>query len=209
MTEITIISKVKVKLLSHVQLFGTPWTVAYQAPQATVHGIFQARVLEWVAISFSRGSSQPSDWTWVSLTADRRFTIWATGKPRTISKGRHEIKKCKMCHQRIKQGRSDKKIYLWNVYEFQFSLFAQSCPTLCHPLDCSTPGFAVIEFQLLSLKACCLLQTMPYIQFSHSVVSLSLPPHRLQHASRPCPSPTPRACSNLCPSSQWRHPAIS
>ena len=40
------------------QLFATPWTVAYQAP---VHGIFQARVLEWVAISFSRGSSQPRD----------------------------------------------------------------------------------------------------------------------------------------------------
>ena len=44
------------KLLSPVQLFATPWTVAYQAPQTTVHGVFQARILEWVAISFSRGS---------------------------------------------------------------------------------------------------------------------------------------------------------
>ena len=110
-----------------------------------------------------------------------------------------------MCHQSIKQGRSDKKIYLCNVYEFQFSLVAQSCPALCDPLDCSTPGFTVIEFQLPSLKACCLLQTMPYIQLSHSVVSLSLPPHRLQHVSLPCPSPTPRACSNLCPLSQQCH----
>ena len=41
--------KVKVKSLSRVQLFETPWTVAYQAPPS-VHGIFQARVLEWVAI---------------------------------------------------------------------------------------------------------------------------------------------------------------
>ena len=41
-----------VKWLSHVQLFVTPWTVAYQAP-SLVHGIFQVRVLEWVAISFS------------------------------------------------------------------------------------------------------------------------------------------------------------
>ena len=40
-------------------------------------GILQARILEWLAISFSRGSSQPRDWTWVSI-ADRFFTIWAT-----------------------------------------------------------------------------------------------------------------------------------
>ena len=44
----------------------------------TVHGIFQARILEWVAISFSRGSSHPRDWTQVSCTAGRFFTIWAT-----------------------------------------------------------------------------------------------------------------------------------
>ena len=44
----------------------------------SVHGIFQARVLEWVAISFSRGSSQPRDQTQVSGIAGRRFTIWAT-----------------------------------------------------------------------------------------------------------------------------------
>ena len=34
-------------------------------PGSSIHGIFQARVLEWVAISFSRGSSQPREWTWV------------------------------------------------------------------------------------------------------------------------------------------------
>ena len=45
----------KVKSLSCVRLFAIPWTVTYQAPQATVHGVFQARVLEWVAVSFSRG----------------------------------------------------------------------------------------------------------------------------------------------------------
>ena len=47
-------------------------------PWSSVHGIFQARVLEWVAISFSRGSSQPRDRTWVSCIAVRCFTIWAT-----------------------------------------------------------------------------------------------------------------------------------
>ena len=45
-------------------------------------------------------------------------------------------------------------------------------------------------------------------QFSLSVMSNSLHPHRVQHAMPPCP-PTPRACSNSCPSSWWCHPTIS
>ena len=45
--------------------------------------------------------------------------------------------------------------------------------------------------------------------FRHSVVSYSLRPHGLQHARLPCPSPSPRACSNSCPLSRWCHPAIS
>ena len=45
----------KVKWLSRVQLFVNPWTIAYQAPLSM--GFFQARILEWVTISFSRGSS--------------------------------------------------------------------------------------------------------------------------------------------------------
>ena len=40
-------------------------------------------------------------------------------------------------------------------------------------------------------------------------MSDSLWPHGLQHTRPPCPSPTPRACSNSCPSSQWSHPTIS
>ena len=44
-------------------------------PGSSVHGIFQARVLEWIAISFSRGSSQPKDRTQVSRIVDRRFTV--------------------------------------------------------------------------------------------------------------------------------------
>ena len=46
------------------------------------------------------------------------------------------------------------------------------------------------------------------VQFSRSVVSDSLRPHGLQQARLPCPSPTPRACSNSCPSSRWCHPMI-
>ena len=47
------------------------------------------------------------------------------------------------------------------------------------------------------------------VQFSRSVVSSSLWPRGLYHARLPCPSPTPRACSNSCPSSWWCHPTIS
>ena len=45
---------------------------------SAIHGIFQAGVLEWVAISFSRRSSRPRDWTWVSRIVGRRFAVWAT-----------------------------------------------------------------------------------------------------------------------------------
>ena len=47
------------------------------------------------------------------------------------------------------------------------------------------------------------------VQFSCSAVSDSLQPHGLQHARLPCPSTTPGACSNSCPSSRWCHPTIS
>ena len=49
-------------------------------PRSSVHGIFQARVLEWGAIAFSRGSSLPRDQTWVSRIVGRRFTIEPPGK---------------------------------------------------------------------------------------------------------------------------------
>ena len=47
------------------------------------------------------------------------------------------------------------------------------------------------------------------VQFNCSVVVDSLQPHGLQHARLPCPSPTPRACSNSCQSIRWCHPTIS
>ena len=46
------------------------------------------------------------------------------------------------------------------------------------------------------------------VQFSHSVMPNSLWPHGLQHTRLPCPSPTPRASPNSCPSSWWSHPTI-
>ena len=48
-----------------------------------------------------------------------------------------------------------------------------------------------------------------FLLFSLQAVSNSSPSHGLQHARRPCPSPSPGVCSNSCPSSQWCHPTIS
>ena len=55
--------------------------VGCSPPAPSVHGILQARVLEQVAVPFSRGSSRPRDWTWVSHIAGRFFTIWPPRKP--------------------------------------------------------------------------------------------------------------------------------
>ena len=65
----------------------------YSPPGSLVHGIFQARILEWVAISFSRGSSQPRDRTHSSCTfcsADELFTSEPPGKPGGKLSKRHK-----------------------------------------------------------------------------------------------------------------------
>ena len=103
-----------VYVLNYFQLFVTPWTVACQA--ALSMGFSQARILEWIAISSSRCSSWPRNWTLVSSIScigTRILYHWAT----------------------------------WGT-SVQFSSVTQSCPTLCDPMDCSTPGLPV-HHQLL------------------------------------------------------------
>ena len=82
----------------------------YSPPGSPVHGISQARTLEWTAISFSRGSSWPRDQTEVSCIVGRFFTSEPPGKP---------IKKAAA-------AAAAKSL--------------QSCPTLCDPIDGSPPG---------------------------------------------------------------------
>ena len=64
----------KCKSLSHVRLFVTPWTV--------VHGILQARILEWVAFPFSRGIPNPG----IESIAGVFFTTWATTEAQMMKK---------------------------------------------------------------------------------------------------------------------------
>ena len=120
--------------------------VDYSLPGSSFHGIVQVRILEWVAISFSRASSLPRDWTLVSCIASGFCTCWAV-----------------------------REAYYYHLLYENMSVF----------------------FQFSS------------VHFSRSVVSDSLRPHGLQHTRPPCPSPTPGAWSNSCPSSQWCHATIS
>ena len=54
-------------------------------PGSSIHGILQPRILEWVAIPFSRGSFQPKDQTQVSRIVEIFFTIWATWEAQTLA----------------------------------------------------------------------------------------------------------------------------
>ena len=72
-------AKIVVVSCSIVSDSVSPQTVAHLSMGFSVHGILQERPLEWIAIPFSRGSSQPRDWTWVSCISVRFFTIWANG----------------------------------------------------------------------------------------------------------------------------------
>ena len=54
-------------------------------PGSSVHGVLQARTLEWAAIPFSRGSSRPRDWTWVSWTASGACAVWVAREAPLIS----------------------------------------------------------------------------------------------------------------------------
>ena len=128
-----------VYVLNYFQLFVTLWTVPCQA--ALSMGFSQARILEWIAISSSRCSSWPRNWTLVSSISCIGTQIlyhWAT----------------------------------WGT-SVQFSSVAQSCPTLCDPMDCQASLSITNSWSLLKLMSielvmpsnhfilCCLLLIPP------------------------------------------------
>ena len=87
------------------------------------HGIFQTRVLEWVATAFSTGSSWPRDQTHVSCIACRRFTVWATGKPIALPK------LLQSCSWFLTHLYCLTKIMTWIIY------LQSHCNSLDHRLD--------------------------------------------------------------------------
>ena len=79
---------------------------------SSVHGILQARILEWVAIPFSRGSSWPRDWTQVSHTGGKFFTIWVPDgcESWTIKKAEcQRIDAFKLCWRRLSKSPLDSR----------------------------------------------------------------------------------------------------
>ena len=92
-------------------------------PGSSVHGIFQARVLEWVAISFSRGSSRHRDRTRVSSLVGRRFTVWATREVHSKRNSWNYPKNCKMGRSKFK-GKKKLSPGLWNHFS---SLLLSGC----------------------------------------------------------------------------------
>ena len=100
-------------------------TMDCSLPGFSVHGILQARILEWAANLFSRGSSQPRDWTW-SLPYCRQIVYCLSQQASWIlSKELH------------KSGG------LCSLYTAAAAKSLQSCPTLCDPIDGSPPGSPV------------------------------------------------------------------
>ena len=122
----------------------------WSPPGSSVHGILQVRILEWVVIPFSGGFSFPRDQTWVSRIAGRFFTVLTDWKP-TVRK---------------------KVIELTFLCSHQFSSVAQSCLTLCDPINCSMPGLPV-HHQLLEFTQTHVHQVGDVIQPSHPLSSPS------------------------------------
>ena len=132
-------------------------------PGSSVREIFQARVLEWVAISFFRGSSQPRDQTWVSYIAGRFFTIWALQKVPCVCLllllllllshfshvgpcATHRRQPTRLPHPWDSPGKNTGggcHLLLQCIKVKSESEVAQSCPTLSNPMDCSPPGSSV------------------------------------------------------------------
>ena len=114
-------------------------------PSFSVHEIFQARILELVVISFSRGSFLPSDWTHVSCIG-RHWEAYSL----PLSHTGNEV--CSICCCSV----------------------AQSCPTLCNLMDCSTSGFPVFQY-LSELAQTHVHWVSDAIQPSHPLLSPSPP----------------------------------
>ena len=98
-------------------------------PGSSVHRMFQARILEWVAISFSRGTSWPRDQTWVSYIAVRFFITDPPGKPH----GESQIIEMDECYP--SNYASLLKTVIWIFYNWNFSRFFFSTKTNGKPSD--------------------------------------------------------------------------
>ena len=160
--------KVKVKSLSWVQLFMTP---------RTIHGISHARILEWVAISFYRRWEKKifksSFWSVIFFYSMQQRTIsrlWRVTRSGFYVTTSDEY----LC------GWTEKKLQSTSQGQIEFSSLAQSCPTLCYPMDCSTPGLPDLH-QLPELPQTHVNWVSDAIQPSHPLSPSSPPAFNLSN----------------------------
>ena len=89
------------------------------------------------------------------------------------------------------------------------------CSMLCGSLDWRVAWGKLDTYICVAKSLCCPPETITTLLIGYQFSSVELLchaylwPHRLQHTRLPCPSPTPRACSNSRPSGQWCHPTTS
>ena len=103
-------------------------------PGSSVHGIFQAWILEWVAVSFSRGSSWPRDRTWVFCIVGRCFTVWATREATKKEKWSVSFKKLKYLNKVIDvMKRKTNQVVFLEVLWLQVSSFLKGKILLLPP----------------------------------------------------------------------------
>ena len=107
----------------------------------SIQGIHQARILEWVTISFSRGSSWPRDWTWVSCTAGRFSTDWAVREALTYVfcpyVARHYFQWWKYTGEQDRQDHCF--YYLYYLIYLHASSIRCGTQASCRILHCSAP----------------------------------------------------------------------
>ena len=194
-------------------------------PGSSVHGIHQARILEWIAISFSRGSSQPRDRTQVSHIVGRCFNLWASRK--TLRPPELTPKKdvlfiigdcnAKVGSQEIPSMTGKFGLGVQNEAGQRLTEFCQeNAPVIANTLFqqhkrwlypwTSSGGqyWNQIDYILCSQRW---KDSISLVQLL-SRVRLFVTPW-LQHARLPCPSSAPGTCWNSYPSIWWCHPTIS
>ena len=123
-------------------------TMDCSLPCSSVHGILQVRILEWVAMPSSRGSSQSRDGTQVSCIAGVFFTIWATREAHSGIVLNYYTRLFFMAcfNYFVHACTCNLKSILYPGKKVKVKVkVAQSCPTLCNPTDCSPPGSPVPE----------------------------------------------------------------
>ena len=156
-------------LCSVTQLCPTLTPMDCSSPDSSVHGIYRARILKWVAIASSRDLPDPGIKPMSPALAGGFFTTEPPGKP-TVTYFTLKYLLFWKIHHRFHLYFIKLEIFLLSKY--QFSSVTQSCPTLCNPMDCSTPGFPVHP-QLPTCSNSCPLSWCCHATISSSVIPFS------------------------------------